>query len=139
MGEMVRYWHLPKSAKGNAAKLELRNGVYEVVKRDNNRYDIRHVNYPEIELKNVDVSYLARWRGEAPQIKDLFASTAQPVRKNMTDAFNAGSQAITELHKGSIDYRRPTRYTHWLSGFVTGHLFKWACLCVTKLRGCAAL
>ena len=42
---MVRYWHLPKSAKGNAAKLKLRNGVYEVVKRDNNRYDIRHVNY----------------------------------------------------------------------------------------------
>ena len=93
VGEMVRYWHLPKSAKGNAAKLKLRNGVYEVIKRDNNRYDIRHVNYPEIELKNVDVSYLARWRGEAPQIKDLFASTAQPVRKNMTDAFNAGSQA----------------------------------------------
>ena len=48
VGEMVRCWHLPKSAKGNAAKLKLRNGVYEVVKRDNNRYDIRHVNYPEI-------------------------------------------------------------------------------------------
>ena len=36
---------VPWCAKGNAAKLKLRNGVYDVVKRDNNRYDIRHVNY----------------------------------------------------------------------------------------------
>ena len=48
-----------------------------------------------------DVSYLARWRGEAPQIKDLFASTAQPVRKNMTDAFNAGSQAAAAAPKSA--------------------------------------
>ena len=46
VGEMVRYWHLPKSTNGNAAKLKLRNGVYEITGKHNNRYNIRHVNYP---------------------------------------------------------------------------------------------
>ena len=45
VGEMVRYWHLPKSTNGNAAKLKLRNGVYEITGKHNNRYNIRHVNY----------------------------------------------------------------------------------------------
>ena len=42
VGEMVRYWHLPKSTNGNAAKLKLRNGVYEVTGKHNNRYNIRY-------------------------------------------------------------------------------------------------
>ena len=51
VGEMVRYWHLPKSTNGNAAKLKLRNGVYEITGKHNNRYNIRHVNYCSFVLK----------------------------------------------------------------------------------------
>ena len=66
LGDLVRHWGVQRSSGGDAAKLKLRNGVYKVVGKREDLYDLQHVSYPEIRKSNVHVSFLARWRGEGP-------------------------------------------------------------------------
>ena len=66
VGSLVRLWGVQRTTNGDAAKLKLRNGVYEVTAKNNDLYDLKHVVYPEIVRKNTHVSHIALWRGEAP-------------------------------------------------------------------------
>ena len=63
VGELVRHWHMPRTANGQAAKLKLRNGVYRVTARRNDMYDLEHVDYPEITHKGVERELRSRARG----------------------------------------------------------------------------
>ena len=67
VGELVRLWGVQHTSNGEAGKLKLRNGVFRVLARDGqNRYNLVSVLYPEIQRTNVDVSFIARWRGDEP-------------------------------------------------------------------------
>ena len=67
VGDLVRMWGVQRSTKGQASKLKLRNGVYKVTGRNNDLYDLQSTLFPEITRTNVHVSFIARWRGTAPE------------------------------------------------------------------------
>ena len=91
-GDKVRYWSVQHTSHGNAAKLKLRNGVYEVTARHGDRYDLRHVEHPELSLDNIHVSFLARWRSaDTPTV----VATGEPVADDDDDDDGHGGPGVT--------------------------------------------
>ena len=103
-GDKVRYWSAQSTSGGQAAKLKLRNGVYEIVRRHegSDRYDLRHCEHPELNLDNIHVSFLARWRSADTPGARAQAGPAAPSAQDVNDDNEAKEQAADDAFMEAI-------------------------------------
>ena len=102
VGDMVRLWGVQRSTGGDAGKLKLRNGVYEVTARRGDMYDLRHTTYPELAKTNFHVSQIARWRGSAPAQAQATPPSAAPTPVRNDDDDDEVPTAAVQKTQGEM-------------------------------------